>query len=85
MNISKAEQRVLHALAQGGLIQYERDSSGHITSAICFNRDGYRLLDCTLDVFKKLKKRRFIISRSGSPYRITPLGLNAVRPQFDNQ
>ena len=85
MNISKYEQRVLHVLAQGGRIEYERDPKGRISIVDCFNRDGYRLADCTLPVFAKLRKRRLIRSRGGAAYRITREGLLAVRAQLDNR
>ncbi len=85
MNISKAEQRVLHALAQGGRIEFERAENGRVVEVDCYNRDGWRLDDCTLAVFRKLSKRRLIESRSGSPYRISRWGRGAVRPQVDNR
>lgn len=85
MNISKAEQRVLHALAQGGEIRHRRDPSGHIVDAPCFTREGYILTDGTVAVFNKLKRRGFIGSHSGRPYRITRAGLGAVRAQLDNR
>jgi uncharacterized protein YjhX (UPF0386 family) len=40
MNISKNEQRVLHALAQGGQIRYLRSSNGRVVEVTCFTRDG---------------------------------------------
>jgi uncharacterized protein YjhX (UPF0386 family) len=85
MNISKTEQRVLHALAQGGQIRPLRDARGQIREVDCFNRDGHRLVDCSLPVFLKLKRRRLIGSVGGAPYRITREGRLAVRPQLDNR
>jgi uncharacterized protein len=86
VNISKYEQRVLHALAQGGCIQHRRCAdSGRVIEADCFTRDGYRLADCTIPLFRKLKRRGLIASSEGAPYRITRQGLAAVRAQLDNR
>jgi uncharacterized protein YjhX (UPF0386 family) len=85
VNISKHEQRTLHALAQGGRINQHKDDRGDIIAVDCITRDGWRLADCTLGVFRRLKRRRFIRSESGSPYCITREGLAAVRSQLDNR
>lgn len=138
MNISKMEQRTLHALAQGGEILVRREelaapqapgggrpsalASGlagrrpvgplrlagkpaaqdrlaepvpgsepalkrkpKITSVECYNRDGHRLVDCRLGTFQRLKRRGFIASSGGGPYRITRQGLAAVRAQADQR
>lgn len=85
MNISKSEQRTLHALAQGGRIVLARDSKGDIETCECLTGDGWQLSDCTLGVFRKLKRRRPIASRDGGPYRITRDGLDRLRPQVDNR
>jgi len=83
MNISKYEQRVLHALAQGGRIVHRWDETmGRIVAVDCFTRDGYVLSDCTLGVFRR---RKLIASLGGGPYRATRLGLAAVRSQLDNR
>jgi uncharacterized protein YjhX (UPF0386 family) len=85
MNISKAEQRVLHVLAQGGMIRHRRDESGHIVEALCFTRDGFVLAGTGLSLFNRLRRRRFVGSLNGAPYRITQAGLRAVRAQLDNR
>lgn len=85
MNVSKYEQRVLHALAQGGHIQHYKDEAGTIIEVDCMTRDGWRLGDCTLPLFKKLKRRGLIASNGGKAYRITAQGLAAVRGQLDNR
>lgn len=85
VNISKYEQRVLHALAQGGAIHHRRDPDGKIVEAICFTREGHVLADGTLPLFRKLKRRGLIVSQAGQPYRISRLGLAAVRSQLDNR
>lgn len=85
MNISKYEQRVLHTLAQGGAIHHRRDSQGRIVEAVCFTREGHVLAAGSLPVFRKLKRRGLIFSQSGQPYRISRLGLTAVRSQLDNR
>ena len=86
MNISKYEQRVLHALAQGGRIVHRRDpESGKIVEVDCFTRDGWRLGDCKLGVFARLRRRQLIGSHGGGPYRISRRGLAAVRSQLDNR
>lgn len=85
MNISKHEQRTLHALAQGGRIVVEKNARGAIVAADCLTREGWRLADCTLAVFSRLRRRRLIRSENGGPYRITREGLAAVRAQLDNR
>ncbi|MGB0440888.1 MAG: YjhX family toxin, partial [Paracoccaceae bacterium] len=40
MNISKHEQRVLHVLARGGVIRFERAGNGKVTAITCITREG---------------------------------------------
>lgn len=85
MNISKKEQRVLHVLAQGGLIRYERGPNGRILEADCYTHDGMILSDCTLEILGKLRRKRLIESRNSSPYRISAKGRRSVRAQMNNR
>ncbi len=85
MNISKYEQRVLHVLAQGGAIHYERAANGKLTDVTCVTRDGHILADCTLKLTQRLIKRGFIKSRNSNPYRATRRGIKATRAQLDNR
>ncbi len=85
MNISKNEQRVLHALAQGGSILYERASNGRVTEVTCFTRDGMILTNCTLEIFQRLRRKRLVESRFSSPYQISERGRRSVRAQLDNR
>jgi uncharacterized protein YjhX (UPF0386 family) len=85
LNISKAQQRTLHALAQGARIELLRDDHGRIVDATCVTGEGWRLSDCSLAVFKSLKKRRLIASKGGGPYRITREGAVSLRAQGDNR
>jgi len=85
MNVSKMEQRTLHALARGGRIDVRKDDRQRAIEVDCITREGWRLLDCDLDIFKKLRAKRLIASEQGGPYRITRKGLTAVRAQADNR
>lgn len=85
MDISRAEQRILHLLAQGGWISIERDDSGRIDEVHCHTRDNWRLAAFDLAMFLRLKRRRAISSRNGGPYRITRRGLELVRSRLDNR
>lgn len=85
MNISKKEQRVLHELAMGGAIHFERLNNGKISDVTCYTRDGHILTDCSVAVFQRLQKRRFIRSRNGQPYRVSTLGIKSVRAQLNQR
>jgi len=85
VNISKREQRVLHALAQGGHVVRRRDERGRTTGLDCFTRDGWRLPDLSPPLFRRLRQRGFVASSGGGPYRITRQGIAAVRAQLDNR
>ncbi|MGQ3213999.1 MAG: YjhX family toxin [Shinella sp.] len=85
MDISRAEQRILHLLAQGGRIDIEKDENRKIATVSCITRDGWRAGGLDVELFRKLKRRRCIASSGGKPYRITQRGLVLVRAQLDNQ
>ncbi|HEV7345371.1 MAG TPA: YjhX family toxin [Devosia sp.] len=85
MDISRDEQRVLHALAQGGRIALLRNDAGKVTGLEFFNRDGWLMSHCSLVLFKKLKAKKAIKSTGGQPYRITRRGLALVRSEYDNR
>ncbi len=85
MNLSKQEQRVLHELALGGEIRHLRGSNGKIHKVTCFTREGHVLTSCTLEVFTRLKKRRFVRSSNGQPYRVSRLGVASVRAQLNQR
>ena len=85
MDISRAEQRILHLLAQGGRIDIEKDDNRKIVTVTCITRDGWRASGLDIELFRKLKRRRCIASSAGRPYRITQRGLELVRAQLDNQ
>jgi uncharacterized protein YjhX (UPF0386 family) len=85
MDISRDEQRVLHALAQGGCINLLKDEHGKIHGLEFFNRDGWLMSNCTLLLFRKLKAKKAIKSTGGKPYRITRRGLELVRSEYDNR
>ena len=85
MNISKIEQRVLHVLAQGGNIRFERAVNGRVTEATCLTREGFGLSAFDLQTLRKLKRRKFIKSINGNPYRISRKGILAVHSQLNNR
>ena len=85
MNVSRNGQRVLHALAQGGTIRHYKDENGRISEIECLTREGWLMPLCTMELFKILRQKRLIASSKGGPYRITRLGLQAVRSRPDNR
>ncbi len=86
MDISRAEQRILHLMAQGGWIEIIREeNSKKICEINCFTRDGWRFPGVGMRLFRKLKAKRAIASSGSQPYRITRRGLELVRSQVDNR
>jgi uncharacterized protein YjhX (UPF0386 family) len=85
MDITRAEQRILHLLAQGGWIEIERDERGRLVQAHCQTRDNWRFAGFDVDLFRRLKRHRAISSHAGGPYRITRRGLELVRSRLDNR
>lgn len=85
MDISKEEQRVLHTLAQGGWIKPIKAENGRIINVECFSREGWRMTQCDVLIFRKLKHKRAIKSERSRPYRITRRGLELVRGELNNR
>jgi uncharacterized protein YjhX (UPF0386 family) len=85
MDISRAEQRILHLLAQGGRIEIEKNEARKIENVRAFTRDGWHLAGVDLILFRKLKQKRAIASSGGGPYRVTRRGLMLVRAELDNR
>jgi len=81
MDISRAEQRILHLLAQGGWIEFNRDNKELAT----FTRDGFGFAPPSLRLFRRMKYRKLIASKNGGPYTVTRFGLMVVRSQMDNR
>lgn len=84
MNISRWQQRVLHVLAQGGMIRHER-IDGRIAELHCLTRDGLVLAGLTLADLQALRRKGLVASQGGQPYRITLAGRRAVRARPDNR
>lgn len=85
MDISRAEQRILHLLAQGGRIELIRDDNRKIAGVKLITREGWLYSGLDLETFRKLKRKRAIRSRQGQPYSVTRRGLELVRSQTDNR
>ena len=58
VDISREEQRVLHMLAQGGMIKPLKDKNGRIATLELYNRDGWRIPMMEMLLFKKLKRKK---------------------------
>ncbi|AXV15058.1 hypothetical protein CYG48_04705 [Neorhizobium sp. SOG26] len=85
MDISRAEQRILHLLAQGGRIELTRDDNRKIEKLQLITREGWAFSGLDLITFRKLKQKKAIKSQGGRPYRITERGLVLVRSEQDNR
>jgi uncharacterized protein len=85
MDISRAEQRILHLLAQGGRIELTRDDNRKIEKLQLITREGWAFSGLDLFTFRKLKQKKAIRSQGGKPYRITERGLVLVRAEQDNR
>ncbi|MGI2035848.1 YjhX family toxin [Rhizobium panacihumi] len=85
MDISRAEQRILHLLAQGGRIELTRDDDRKIEKLQLITREGWAFSRLDLPTFRKLKQKKAIRSQGGKPYRITERGLVLVRAEQDNR
>ena len=85
MDISRAEQRILHLLAQGGRIELIRDFNRKVAEIKLITREGWLFAGLDLETFRKLKRKRAISSRKGQPYGVTRRGLELVRSQLDNR
>ncbi|MEP3438469.1 MAG: YjhX family toxin [Hoeflea sp.] len=85
MDISRAEQRILHLLAQGGRIELIRDCNRKIADIKLITREGWLFGELDLQTFRKLKRKRAVRSRQGQPYLVTRRGLELVRSQLNNR
>ena len=75
-------EAIRQLVARYGVVIDDRDIEG---IGLCFTRDGYVLANTGLSLFNRLRRRGFIASHGGAPYRITQPGLRAVRAQLDNR
>jgi hypothetical protein len=85
MDITRAEQQLLHILAKGGRIEARRDARGKLVAVTCFTREGWAVDRFDIPLFRKLKRRAAIASEGGQPYRITRRGLELTRARPDNR
>ena len=84
MDISRAEQRILHLLAQGGRIELVRDDNRKVEKLQLFTREGWMFSGLDIVTFRKLKQKKAIRSTGGMPYRNTERGLVLVRAEQNN-
>ncbi|WP_281977498.1 YjhX family toxin [Pseudorhizobium flavum] len=85
MDISRAEQRILHLLAQGGRIELVRNDNRKVEKLQLFTREGWMFSGLDIVTFRKLKQKKAIRSTGGMPYRITERGLVLVRAEQNNR
>jgi hypothetical protein len=85
MDITRAEQQLLHILAKGGSIQTTRDDRGKLAAVTCLTREGWAVERFDIALFRRLKGRGAIASEGGQPYRITRRGLELTRSRPDNR
>lgn len=85
MDISRAEQRILHLLAQGGRIELVRDDNRKVEKLQLFTREGWMFSGLDAVTFRKLKQKKAIRSTGGMPYLITERGLVLVRAEQNNR
>ena len=72
LNISKPQQRTLHALAQGGRIIIERDERGNLVSAECVTRDGWTLADVDFDALQASRAHAQVANDRDWPQQSLP-------------
>ena len=85
MDISRAEQRILHLLDQGGRIELVRNDNRKVEKLQLFTREGWMFSGLDFVTFRKLKQKKAIRSTGGMPYRITERGLVLVRAEQNNR
>lgn len=74
INVSRDERRILLALAWGGSITFLTDEMGKTVEVECYSREGWRMTQCNLSIFKKLKSKRLVESLGNQGYRISRAG-----------